>query len=565
MSYYRWRVIAVLAAAALAAVAAAGEVLKPPAVKARVVLWRGETPGVIVSTHLQTSAQGVWLYRGVDPEDGDELFPAAEDTTSTRARALKAKTADLTLGRSQQLNLYWPDGLPRDYLEENEAGTFRRVQLADKEGYKVVLRAVKDIDRVKVEVTAEHLRLTGATFDDRAKAYIGCPTLERTRCTVAATVAPGSASVLLWKLPTEGEAQPNDIPHLGLVLASGEAATFDELPFGPAAEGVDGVLMEVGVELCEVPAGSEAADELAGLEDKAPALRRLVDDGTVKLLNHPNTVLRNGTHGEVTHSAKVPYLTWDEARQEKRVEWQPVTNSLGIAPRILADGDIQLGLELGLEQLTGFVEGPKGEAVPIMAHQSLMTYLHARNGRPVAIAGLSQGGTAGGPMEIMALVTATVLNPAALPEELQVAIGVAPGQAGDPVMLECIGNMKLLCAAARMHAQDSGGVLPGSLWPEDLAPYHGSNEPCPHAPAAEWGYLLNALLPGVKLADIPNPAEVVLFFEGDANGEKPIGRATSVVDPPRHGEMVVAGFVDGHAKALPAQEVRELLRQDPLR
>ena len=426
MRRHRWRAIAVLAAAALAAVAAAGEVLKPPAVTARLVLWRGETPGVIVSTHLQTSPQGVWLYRGVEPEDADELFPVAEDPMSTRPRALKAKTADLVLGRSHQVNLYWPDGLPRDYLEENEPGTFRRVELADKEGYKVVLRAVKDIDRVKVEVTAEHLRLTGATFDERVKAYIGRPTLERTVCAATATVSPGSASVLLWQLPTEGDAPPDDIPHLGLVLESGEVTAPDELPFGPPAEGAEGVHFEIGVAVCEVPAGSEAADELAREEDKAAALRRLTDEGALKLISHPRSAFPNATRRKMTWTTMTPYRAWDEVQKEYIVRMQPVEGAVALIPRLLADGNIQLGIEFRLEHLAGFVKGPEGEAVPIVTHQSLTTYLQARNGQPVVFAPPSHSGPTGQPdgpaathMDVVALITVTVLQPEKLPEELR--------------------------------------------------------------------------------------------------------------------------------------------------
>ncbi len=65
------------------------------------------------------------------------------------------------------------------------------------------------------------------------------------------------------------------------------------------------------------------------------------------------------------------------------------------------------------------------------------------------------------------------------------------------------------------------------------------------------------------MAEVKNPAQTVLFFEADLPDDVPFGSADAVLEPPPHADRIVVGFVDGHVKAMPPDEVRELLQRNP--
>jgi prepilin-type processing-associated H-X9-DG protein len=131
-------------------------------------------------------------------------------------------------------------------------------------------------------------------------------------------------------------------------------------------------------------------------------------------------------------------------------------------------------------------------------------------------------------------------------------------------LASCTSNMKQLCLAALMYAQDWDETLPNENWPKDLEPYIGNTTlfRCPAAPE-RIGYALNAALAAGKMGDVKNPAETVFFFEADVPDDVAFGGPEAVLQEPRHADRIVVGFVDGHARAMEPAEVVKLLARDP--
>jgi len=129
----------------------------------------------------------------------------------------------------------------------------------------------------------------------------------------------------------------------------------------------------------------------------------------------------------------------------------------------------------------------------------------------------------------------------------------------------CLSNMKQLCLAAMMYAQDWDEALPGEEWAEQLQPYLKNLEiyKCPGAPERERAFALNEALAGAKMGDVKRPAETVLFFESNLPDDIPFGGADGVLLESRHRGMITVGFVDGHAKLMKPDDARRLLEEDP--
>jgi prepilin-type processing-associated H-X9-DG protein len=131
----------------------------------------------------------------------------------------------------------------------------------------------------------------------------------------------------------------------------------------------------------------------------------------------------------------------------------------------------------------------------------------------------------------------------------------------------CLSNMKQLCLAASMYAQDWDGAMPAEDWANQLEPYCKTRAiyACPGAPDTELGFALNQALAGAKAGDVLRPSETVLFFETGLGEDVPFGGPDGVLMEPRHGGMVTVGFVDGHAKLMKPAEAQKLLEADPFR
>jgi prepilin-type processing-associated H-X9-DG protein len=140
-----------------------------------------------------------------------------------------------------------------------------------------------------------------------------------------------------------------------------------------------------------------------------------------------------------------------------------------------------------------------------------------------------------------------------------VATGVEP-RGGGPAKA-CQRNVMQMCQAALAFARDNDNTLPGTDWPVTLGPYIRNTElyKCPALEGVAIGFVINEKVAGVKLGDIQDPANTILFFESDFGIDMPIGGPEAVIAAPRHDETVTVGYLDGHVAALSVDQVKEAL------
>ena len=129
----------------------------------------------------------------------------------------------------------------------------------------------------------------------------------------------------------------------------------------------------------------------------------------------------------------------------------------------------------------------------------------------------------------------------------------------------CMSNMKQLCLASLMYAQDWDQHLVQGQWPEELYPYLQNRQIfiCPSRPELPVAYAFNERLQGAAFGDIPNPAQTVMFFESTIGGDCPTGGVDAVPEEPIHEDFVTVGFADGHVKMMTPEALRDALAPDP--
>ncbi len=148
----------------------------------------------------------------------------------------------------------------------------------------------------------------------------------------------------------------------------------------------------------------------------------------------------------------------------------------------------------------------------------------------------------------------------------------------------CLNNVKQLSLGVLMYAQDYDDMLPRTyfqtspytLWTAVILPYVKNTQiyHCPEAGEVEWpattaddsrydlsiGYSYDASNTNCLLARIQQPAQAIML--ADSNGYQWRGTNAIVSSTsnwcinPRHNETANLGFVDGHAKAYPANAIK---------
>lgn len=131
--------------------------------------------------------------------------------------------------------------------------------------------------------------------------------------------------------------------------------------------------------------------------------------------------------------------------------------------------------------------------------------------------------------------------------------------------INCVNNVKQLCLAAIMYANDHNDTLPpGATWCDAIQTQVGSVKvfQCPAgAEGNRSHYAFNARLAGLDLKKITSPGTTVLFFETDG-GWNLSGGPELMVKPSRHGGVSVVGFADGHVEQVSDSRLNNL-RWDP--
>jgi hypothetical protein len=194
-------------------------------------------------------ADGVAILR-VSPGDAKMWTASAERRSSAGASrpayfmgwAPPPTTQRLQPGQERTFMLNWPDDAPRFYVEREPGEPERRVQLTDREGYTIVLRAPDSSPQSAVEVEITRKAFVGAEYDEAAQAFIGRPALMKTVCSTTVPLAAGMATVAQWEVPDEIEQEHNyygrrkraSMPGVAVVVVrEGTDAVLPAPEYGP--------------------------------------------------------------------------------------------------------------------------------------------------------------------------------------------------------------------------------------------------------------------------------------------------------------------------------------------
>lgn len=405
--------------------------------------------------------------------------------------------------------------------------------------------------------------------DDALWSATRLPSLRGAGQKAAPLAPPGEAP----PAPSASPSQAPEAPSVGIVLALGTAPSGTGSQTVSAATGTIGAQIEISTVWMEVAVGSPEWTELMEADDKAQFLQQLVDDKRVKVVNQPRLLVLNNQRGEIATAvsvlAVVPPVMAPGAADTPPANRIALTNALCVTPRLLADGSIGMGVETRFER-PGWVTGPQGQVIPIVTYQATNSQLVAPEGRGAVMSALSTGAgeldPEGQPLtrgtQTLILLTPRIVNRGAL--ATRPTATALPGEQ-EAQLATCRNNVKQLCLAAQMYAQEHNGALPAEDWADQLLPYcEGPGAyVCPAVPDLDVAYALNPAVAGLSLADIKRPANLVLFFEADLVEGRPPDNAHEVLTPPRHGEKIVVGLVDGHVEMVDFEELQKLLQRDP--
>ena len=223
---------------------------------------------------------------------------------------------------------------------------------------------------------------------------------------------------------------------------------------------------------------------------------------------------------------------------------KPKTSGLAITSLILG---IVGGCSLGLLSIVGLILG-------IVGLKKIKASGGAVGGRGLAIAGII--------ISVVTLIIGLALG-ALIAGGAWYGLTEAKGQAQQ---FQCLSNLKQLCIATINYSADQKGQLPpADTWPEVLKEGGYISDAgiltCPGKANAGRTYAMNAKLGGMRIEQVHNQNQTVLFFECSP-GAPPAGdRADLPPEPPHAGGWPI-GFCDGHVEIVPLNR-RDQLIWDP--
>ncbi len=340
--------------------------------------------GEVTVRTMRPEDAAAWIARlAVGGRDGyDSAWPGLPqylhyEGAQPRAPAPTSVTAELAAGEARTLQLNWPDDDPLYYLEADEADRYRRVRLADRQGYTATARASADRDGALVDLVLTRTVLAGGTYDGSIRAVVGRPTLAKSVCTTSIPVRAGAATVLTWPRPqgtdplarvylTRPVTDPRSASPLstvpGVVMvftAQGGGAPELVEPLsgtGPFAVPPTGVIpgpvgwlprgapVEVACRLIEVPLRSAEWPQIPATEELGAALERLVADGDASVVASPRVIVPGGETAWLK-------LSSDGTRPAA------LRPDLALTPYVLADGRISVVLQFAYQEFLDKVDG----------------------------------------------------------------------------------------------------------------------------------------------------------------------------------------------------------------
>ena len=123
---------------------------------------------------------------------------------------------------------------------------------------------------------------------------------------------------------------------------------------------------------------------------------------------------------------------------------------------------------------------------------------------------------------------------------------------------DCVENVKAICLAARLYAEDNNGQYPSATnWCDGILPNLPGPETlhCPSASGNGCTYGLNRAVAGRTMWSIP--PDLVMIFE-TAGGWNVSGGEGNLVPRPPHGDFFVIGFANGTARQVREEDLLTL-------
>lgn len=359
-----------------------------------------------------------------------------------------AATQQLQPGKERTFVLWWPDESPPAYIEREQGGSERRVELADREGYVVVLRATDDASQAAVEVEITRRTLVGADYDEAAGAFISRPALMKAICSTTVSLAPDMATVVQWEAPEEVEDEHSyyadrgrgSMPGVAVVLAQEgpdavpPAPEYGPAPAPPRVEPTEDEKIAVDLKFVDVRLGSpewqEMAERLSGAGSGravSAALSEYVAQGQASVTAAPVLVAADGARAAIRFAcldalplANTAYgspVGGGEAGGFREASLPvPLEYQVAVTPRLLPDGRISMVLECRLDQVLERVVHDTSDATSVVGDHLANIDLTVPQGNTGVVRGLvSMRQQAGGngetlrqPVETLILATPTV-------------------------------------------------------------------------------------------------------------------------------------------------------------
>jgi hypothetical protein len=127
------------------------------------------------------------------------------------------------------------------------------------------------------------------------------------------------------------------------------------------------------------------------------------------------------------------------------------------------------------------------------------------------------------------------------------------GRSGD-----CVENVKAICLAARLYAEDNNGQFPSATnWCDAILPSLPNRETlhCPSASGRDCTYGLNRAVAGRTMWSVP--PDLVMVFE-TAGGWNVSGGEGNLVPRSPHGSVFVIGFANGTVRQVSEEDLLTL-------
>lgn len=591
------------------------------AVKVRVALLKGQAAGRVAGefqgqkTTYDTAA-GLTTVLGPDEASIERVFGNALRTATQVIGLGTTPGGGMATWAAPQVELLWPEGRPQYYLEPAGQDLYRRVELADKEGYVVTVRPTGVPPQLTVAVEFAKNTLTGGTYDDTIRGFVGRPVLVKTLVTPTVPLTRGERVLLLWHPPARLAAVAG--PRATLAPAYGWVAP----PWAVGDWDMTGPGEEYGclsVKADGTVIWTSGMDRAAARKNEPPLM---FGPGSVNPAGQVQIDVRLGGEkmqlsgrlspdGTATGGVEPQGIAWTAKRVAEAVPawavgaWEitaPPKGQEGVALMIVnPNGDVVFRVEeadppveIAASGLAGKKPiGPSGEVRFELSHEgevvASFTGTLSRDGTGSGTSRPHEGHTepwtakrVGGPaaaeqaseLDLQLSLAADRLarfkagHVVDLGRQSRALVGVAvlleletQGQrkASDAA---CLKNLKQLSVACHMYADDHDGQLPTAADPAEfrkqILPYLRNNDAllvCPAAPD-EPGYVFNPALAGKSINDVLHPQAAPMIWDAGARpgGIQPVPGTTTG----RHNGGDNVAFVDGSCRRLTAGAIAEL-------